>query len=258
MKDPFDFEARIYDKIWGNYDYDSDVRFLDELFSEHRCRRIIDIGCGTGNHAIRLGKMGYDVTGVDISPTMLRMARKKDKAKVVKFLQGDMRRLNKVVQKGLKFDAAICLGYTFFHLITDNDVSMFLKGLHSILKENGVFVFNARNAKKINEEKLEKLFLDHIISEEKFQMIVLSHNSRHPQNPNVMIWRPIFLIKEKNKVDLKIREHKLRWFHFSELEKMLIENGFDLTATYSGNSKETFLEEKHESMWFITKAIPKQ
>lgn len=253
MRDPFVYEAKIYDKIWGNYDYDSDVQFLDGLFKRHICRKIIDVGCGTGNHALRLSKMGYEVTGIDISPSMLKMASEKDKEKRVKFLQGDMRRLNRSVQKGQKFDAAICLGYTFFHLITDEDVRMFLNGLHSILRENGIFVFNARNAKKINEEKLEKLFLDHIITQENFQAVILGYNSRHPKNPNVIIWRPIYLIKENDKIDLQIREHKLRWFHFSELKKMLTGERFDVISTYSGNSKENFLEEKHESMWFVTK-----
>jgi len=77
MKDEFSLEAKIYDKIWGKYDYAADVKFLDGLFKEHNCQKIIDIGCETGNHALRLCKMGYDVTGVDISPTMLKMAKRR-------------------------------------------------------------------------------------------------------------------------------------------------------------------------------------
>jgi len=221
LKDPFDLETKFYDKIWGNYDYDSDVHFLHNVFREYHCRKIIDVGCGTGNHAIRLSKRGYKVTGVDISPAMLKIAKEKDIQKKVKFLQGDMRRLGEIIHKNQEFDAAICLGYTLFHLITDNDVEMFFDGLHSILKRNGIFVFNARNAKKINESNLEKLFLDHMIVEEKLQVAILGYNSRHPKNPNVMIWRPICLIKENDKVDLQIREHNLRWFHFSELKKLV-------------------------------------
>ncbi len=78
MKDVFSLEAKLYDKIWGRYDYDSDVEFLDVLFKDYRCKRVIDIGCGTGGHALRLSGRGYDVTGVDLSPAMLKIARGKD------------------------------------------------------------------------------------------------------------------------------------------------------------------------------------
>lgn len=79
MKDEYELEAEFYDRIWGKHDYDADARLLDELFREHGCRRIIDVGCGTGNHALRLSDLKYKVTGVDISPVMLRIARGKDR-----------------------------------------------------------------------------------------------------------------------------------------------------------------------------------
>ncbi|MEM2058765.1 MAG: class I SAM-dependent methyltransferase [Thermoproteota archaeon] len=150
MKDVFSLEAKLYDKIWGRYDYDSDVEFLDTLFREYGCKGIIDIGCGTGGHSLRLSRKGYYVTGVDLSPAMLKIAEEKDKDAKVKFIQGDMRRLNKLALEK-KFDAAICLGQTFSHLLTNRDVGDFLDGLRAVLKKNGLFIFKARNAMKIRE-----------------------------------------------------------------------------------------------------------
>lgn len=135
MKDKFSLEAKFYDKIWGKYDYDADVKFLDDLFKEHGCRSVIDIGCGTGNHALRLSKLGYEVTGVDVSLTMLKIATEKDKEAKISFIQGDMKKLEKVITEGHKFDAAICLGQTFYHLITNRDIQAFLNGLHEILEK---------------------------------------------------------------------------------------------------------------------------
>ena len=39
--------------------------------------RAIDLGCGAGNYAIYLAGIGFDVTGVDSSPTAIRFAREK-------------------------------------------------------------------------------------------------------------------------------------------------------------------------------------
>jgi ubiquinone/menaquinone biosynthesis C-methylase UbiE len=254
LKDKFSIEAKLYDKIWGRHDYDSDVKFLHNLFRRYGCKKIVDVGCGTGGHALRLAKLGYEVTGVDISPTMLEIARQKDKDEKVKFIRGDMRKLDKMLEKEGKFDAAICLGQTFSCLVTNKDVSMFLKGIHCILKKNGLLILDARNAKKIREEYLNQLILDHIIIEKKMQVLLLTFNNRWRKNPNVIIWRPIYLIRENGKIDFQIKEHKLRRFQFSELEKMLTENSFAIIATYSGSKMEEFREDEHESMWLITTA----
>jgi 2-polyprenyl-3-methyl-5-hydroxy-6-metoxy-1,4-benzoquinol methylase len=252
MKDEFSLEARFYDKIWGKRDYDADVKFLADFFRKYHCRSVIDIGCGTGNHALRLSKMGYQVTGVDVSSTMLEIAKAKDKEAKIKFIKGDMKKLEKVVPKGQRFDAAICLGQVFSHLMTNKDVQALLNRLHKILKQNGLFVFSARNAKKINEEYLNKLRLDHMINEEKLQLLILTYNTRDLQDSNIIVWNPIYLIKQNSKVDLQIREHKLRWFKFSTLKKIITENGFKIVAIYSGPIKEKFKEEEHTDMWFVT------
>jgi len=255
MENEFNLEAKFYDKTWGKYDYDSDIEFLDNLFKENDCKSVIDVGCGTGNHALILSRLGYEVTAVDISSSMIKKAKEKDREARIQFLRGDMRELERVVPPGQKFDAAICLGQTFCNLITNRDIQRFFKGLHKVLKRNGLFIFNARNARKISEDYLNKLLLDHMIIEEKLQLLLLFYNTRHPQNRNVIIWRPIYLMKENDKVDLQLREHKLRWFDFSRLKKMLIKNGFKITAIYSGTTKEEFKEDKHREMWFITIAL---
>lgn len=253
MKDKFSLEAKFYDKIWGKYDYDADIRFLDYLFRQHKSRSVIDIGCGTANHAIRLSKLGYEVTGIDISPAMIKIAKEKDKKAKIRLIQGDMKKLEKAIPKGQKFDAAVCLGQTFYHLITNRDVQAFLSNLHKVMEKNGLFIFNARNATKIREDHLDRLLLDHMITEENLQLLLLFYNTRHPRNKDIMIWRPIYLIKEDGRVDFQIREHKLRWFQHSWLKRALNDYGFHVVATYSGPMKEKFTKEDTE-MWFVTTA----
>lgn len=91
-----------------------------------------------------------------------------------------------------------------------------------------------------------------MIMEEKLQLLLLFYNTRHSRNRNIMIWRPIYLIKEGDKVDFQMREHKLRWYQFSRLKKMLTENSFKVVATYSGTKKEEFREDEHAEMVFVT------
>lgn len=252
MRDEFSLEAKLYDKVWGKYDYDKDVKFLNSLFRKHGCRSITDIGCGTGNHSIRLSKLGYKVTGVDISLSMLRIAKKKNGKSMVRFIHGDMKKLGKLVFKGQKFDAAICLGQVFSHLMTNKDLQSLLNGLHKSLEKGGFFIFSAKNAKKNSEKYLNVLRLDHMISEGKLQAVIFSYNSRDSQDPNILVWRPIYILKENGKMDLQIRERKLRWFEFYPLKAIIQKSGFDVIAVYSGPRKQKFRENEHDDMWFVT------
>ena len=83
--------ARWYETLFANYakKYDqevytqgtvAEVDFVEKELGGDRSKRILDIGCGTGRHAIELTKRGYQVTGFDLSEAQLRRAREKGEA----------------------------------------------------------------------------------------------------------------------------------------------------------------------------------
>ncbi len=187
MKDEFSLEARIYDKIWGQADYDSDVKFLDELFKKHNCKRIIDVACGTGNHALRLSEIVYEMTGVDISPAVIERAKEKDRQAKVRLVQGDMKKLDRLILENHGFDAAICLGVATCHLTTNSHARAFLRGLHGLLRKNGLLVFDARNAEKISEDYLNKLTVEHMVAEPELQLLLLAYSSRDRRDRNTIV-----------------------------------------------------------------------
>jgi SAM-dependent methyltransferase len=139
--------VKYYDRIYWWKDYDQEVDFLVRAF--RRCgirgRRVLEVACGTGNHSKLLVKRGYDVTGVDISEDMLRIARSKVKQHA-KFIRGDMRDLDAVVEND--YDAAICLFSSISYNLTIPDLRRTIQGLYDHLKEPGVVVFDTHFTKK--------------------------------------------------------------------------------------------------------------
>jgi SAM-dependent methyltransferase len=98
----------------------AEVDFIIAEFGLPPGSRILDMGCGTGRHAIELARRGYRVTGVDIAAGMLAAARKAaDKAGVaVMWIEADATRFTTPE----RFDAALCLcGGGFGILNLDDD-----------------------------------------------------------------------------------------------------------------------------------------
>jgi len=125
MVDPFELEARYYDRIWGLADrYEEEAKFLDEVLKKLGAHRILDLGCGTGGHCLEPAKLGYDMVGLDVSEAMLRTAREKlSKAGMrADFVLSDMIEASSSLQSARitsPFDAVISMGYSLAHLLDD-------------------------------------------------------------------------------------------------------------------------------------------
>jgi len=137
----FDRIAEYYDTLHDDVDYVAECRLLDRVFSRFLPRRpvsVLDFGCGTGNHALALARMGYGVTGIDASAGMVRVARKKARGRAnIAFLRRDMRH----VDLRRRFDAAICMDGAFTHLLTERDLLAHLRTVRRHLTLDGAYVF---------------------------------------------------------------------------------------------------------------------
>lgn len=144
-----------YEKLFENYGekYDSEVftqgtigecDFIEKELSFNKSLKIIDVGCGTGRHAIELTNRGYSVTGIDLSDSQLNRA--KDKARIagleIEFLKHDARNL----PFEDKFDAAIMLCEGGFPLMETDEMNFeILKNVTKSLKDSAKFIFTTLN-----------------------------------------------------------------------------------------------------------------
>lgn len=115
----FDAHAPVYDDNVFTKNTLNDVDFLLEELSLQRGGTILDMGCGTGRHAIELAKRGFVVTGLDLSSEML--ARAAAAARVanvnVDLVHADATRFSLPA----RYDGAICLCEGAFGLLGQGD-----------------------------------------------------------------------------------------------------------------------------------------
>jgi cyclopropane fatty-acyl-phospholipid synthase-like methyltransferase len=96
--------------------------------------RVLDVGCGTGEHVLMAAKADCDATGIDIAPSAIRLAEAKAKERGISahFVVGDARHLSSL---GEPFDAVLDCG--LFHVFDDEDRPPFVASLAKLIRPGG-------------------------------------------------------------------------------------------------------------------------
>ena len=137
--------SRTYDKEPFTQGTIQEIDFIEQEIGFNKGKRILDIGCGTGRHALELAKRGYTVTGIDLSKSQLKRAREKARAAEVNviFEHGDARSL----RFKNKFDAALILCEGGFALMETDEMNFsILQGTARALKSGGIVILTTLNA----------------------------------------------------------------------------------------------------------------
>lgn len=140
----FENYARKYDKEPFVQGTAGECDFIEEEIARDKSLKIIDIGCGTGRHAIELTKRGYNVTGVDLSENQIKRAMEKaqEAGVTIDFQTQDARNL----PFNGEFDLAIMLCEGGFSLMETDEMNFeILKNATKALKSKGKFIFTTLN-----------------------------------------------------------------------------------------------------------------
>ncbi len=164
--DIFQEYANVYDMLYYDKDYESECDFLENIFRrfcQGKVQSILDLGCGTGGHAIPLAHRGYQIFGVDRSDQMLAIARKKAKTANlldnIKFETSSAQDL-KINQT---FDTVICMFAVLSYQISNDDLFSTICAARRHIKRGGLFIsdfwYGPATLKQRPEERV-KMVLD--------------------------------------------------------------------------------------------------
>lgn len=119
--------------------------FIEKEIEYDKSVRILDIGCGTGRHAIELGQRGYSVVGIDLSESQLHRARQKatEQHLEIVFERHDARSLSFAGE----FNAVIMICEGGFSLMETDEMNFrILENAANALMANGKLIFTTLNA----------------------------------------------------------------------------------------------------------------
>lgn len=154
-------ETEFYDRLAEFFDGMTDwqsrlaveMPFIETVFKRHGAQTVLDVACGTGGHSIAFAQRGYQVTGTDISPAMIARAQTNAKRAglSIAFHVASFQNLRQKIDE--KFDAVLCLGNSFAHVLSDEDALTSLLNLRDCLRDGGVLILHNLNYDKRWKEK---------------------------------------------------------------------------------------------------------
>jgi SAM-dependent methyltransferase len=102
---------------------------------------VLEIACGTGRVSIPIAQLGFAVTGVDIVPGMIELARSKSAGLPTRWVVGDARTFD----LGERFRLIFLTGNAFQAFLTRADQEALLERVRAHLHDDGLFAFETRN-----------------------------------------------------------------------------------------------------------------
>lgn len=188
-------------------------------------RRVLDLGCGPGEHSRRLAEAGFEVVGIDASESMLAMARETPVPENLRFVLGDVREVGRLAEG--EFGGAICLGNTLPSLRERDDLLRMFQGLRERLLPGAAFLLQVLNYDRIfgrRERYLPPSFRPEDDGETVFLRLM------DPQEDGTVLFYPATLrLRPGADPPVEVvhsREVRLRGWRRDEIEAVLDEASF--------------------------------
>jgi glycine/sarcosine N-methyltransferase len=212
----------FYESIaeWYDFIFPSDPEHVPFILGRVRPAdgRILDIGCGTGSLAAALGGKGFEVTGIDSDAEMIRRSRlKSERSTHIRFACMDMRDL--VQHFGPRaFQCVVCFGNTLVHLNAMEEVSAFIRQVHAVLRDGGMFLLQILNYDHVLDHDVTRLPL---IENEKIRF---ERTYGTDEESGLLRFKTVLTVKDSSRI--LNNEVTLLPIRKAELEAAIHEAGF--------------------------------
>lgn len=237
------YDSSIYDGMNTSL---ADLQFYKKWMPQNKETRILELCCGTGRLTLPIAKDGYDITGVDIMPSMLKKAKEKALKEDldIEFIEADIRNL----ALAEKYDLIFIPFNSIHHLYKNEDLFQAFQVVKNHLKEGGLFLldcFNPNIQFIVEAEKEQSKIATYTTNDGREIIIKQSMQYENHSQINRIAWH-YFINGEFD----SIQNLDMRMFFPQELDAYLAFNGFTILHKF-GNFEEDAFTDNSEKQIFV-------
>lgn len=213
-----------------------DIEFIVSASKNAVGTKLIDLGCGSGEHCYELSKRGFQCTGIDISERMIQIAHERFSTAGT-FLHLDILKLT--FKK--EFDVAISLFGTLNYFTKNDEMLTAFANTKASLKKGGIAIFEIWNSFPVNKIRRKKL--SHISTTQSGSTTIERYRgfSLIQESPHTIVevhYR--YMITNSTGTQEIIDRHIMRAFSQNEIAEFLKSTGFQTFEVFSSYRKDNF------------------
>jgi SAM-dependent methyltransferase len=255
MTKVFEDYARFYDLLYAEKDYAAECDYIEKLFVRYstvKIHSLLDMGCGTGGHALLLAERGYKVVGVDLSKRMLEAAEAKalQRQLDLSFLRDDIRN----IELGNQFDAVISMFAVMSYQTTNADLLDAFGSARRHVRDGGIFIFDCWYGPGVlSEHPAERL---KTLESQTHTIYRFAAPVLHTDQNRVDVHYTLINIDKATNIATVISEdHRMRYLFTEEVEMLAGKKGFTLLAVHPFMEMDKGVSEKEWNAAFVLKAV---
>lgn len=240
--------AEYYDLMTEHKDYQKECDFIEEVLSKflkNPPSKVLDVGCGTGTHALELANRGYNVFAFDVAKPMIEIAIKKDTKNEVQFSHGDI-----TDYRGKNFDAVICMFDTVNYLHSFFDFVNFLKDVRSSMSTKGIFIFDSWNGLAVM--KIRPSSKLRVFDTERGKIYRYVEPELDIMEQKTILKYHCLVVKEKQVVGEFNSIHNIKFYTPDQIKNALNPSGFTILKRCASINLE---KEISEEDWIVTYVV---
>lgn len=252
---PYQAFALVYDRLMADMPYEEWFEWLEWVWIRHgRPASVIDLGCGTGTIAIPLAQSGIDVTGLDVSESMLSAARHKEAsfrgdapiAGRLRWVQGDLRNWSLPEQLEGALSLCDCLNY----VSEESGLLSAFRKTYEGLGPGGWFLFDM-----LHRNHFEQLAANEPFCLDEEDLSYIWTCVWHAETESMEHRLSIF-VREGERYARFVESHVQRYYSESLIRRLLAEAGFQQVEAYADFTLEPIDEATTERMFFAACKAP--